>query len=98
MTESNSRQYTKRHTKFCQDGGKQESARNVPQLLANTEDDDDLQTQMSPQYSESELRAMKVPQLRDILEVEVRLSVGKGKRKQELIEMICQFHARSQYI
>ena len=94
MTESNSRQYTKRDTKFCQDGGKQESARNVPRLLANT----DLHTQMSPQYSESELRTMKVPQLRDILEVEVRLSVGKGKRKQELIEMICQFHARSQYI
>ena len=90
------RQYTKRDTKFWQEGGKQESARKVPRLSANTEDDDDLQTQMSPQHSENELRTMKVPQLRDILEVELRLSVGRGKRKQQLTEMICQFHARSQ--
>ena len=92
------RQYTKRDTKFWQEGGKQESARKVPRLSPNTEDDDDLQTQMLSQYSESELRKMKVPQLRDILEVQLRLSVGRGKRKQELIEMICQFHARSLYL
>ena len=81
MEKITGRQYTKRVTKFWQEGGIQESARKVPRLSANKEDDDDLQTQMLPQYSESELRTMKVPQLRDILEVELRLSVGRGKGK-----------------
>ena len=96
------RQYTKRDCKFWYEGGKQESARKVPRLTENGEEDvhDDNQqaSAQMPQvkYSESELKTMKVPQLREILEAELRLSVGKRKRKQELIEMICQFHARSQ--
>lgn len=93
------RQYTKRDTRFWNEGGKRESVRKFPRLTESTDQDDHQQTstQMPPvQYSKRELKSMKVPQLRDILEVELGQSVGRGKRRQELIEMICQFHARSQ--
>jgi len=86
---------TKRDTRFWHEGRKQESARKFPRLTESTEQDDDQQTstQMPPIQYERELKSMKVPQLH---EVELGLSVGRGKRKQELIEMICQFLARSQ--
>ena len=92
------RQYTKRDTRFWHEGGKQESARKFPRLAVSTEQDVNQQTstQMpSIQYSERELKSLKVPQLCDILEVKLGLSVG-SKRKLELIEMIRQFLPRSQ--
>ena len=80
------------------EGGKQESARKFPRLTESREDHNQQTSTQTPpvQYNERELKSMKVPQLCNILEVELGLSVGRGKRKQELIEMICQFHARSQ--
>ena len=92
------RQYTKRDTRFWHEGGKQESARKFPRLTESTEDHNQQTSTQTPpvQYNERELKSMKVPQLCNILEVELGLSVDRGKRKQELIEMICQFHARSQ--
>lgn len=91
------RQYTKRDTRFWHEGGKQESARKFPRLSIEQDDDGQTPPQMPTiQYSERELKSMKVSQLYDILQVKLGLSVGRGKRKQELIDMICQFHARSQ--
>ena len=92
------RQYIKRDTRFWHEGGKQESARKFPRLTQSTDNDNQQTSTQTPQiqYNEQELKSMKVPQLCNILEAELGLSVGRGKRKQELIEMICQFHARSQ--
>lgn len=78
-------QYTKMDTRFWHERGKRESTRKFPWLKENTEQNNEQKPTQMPkiQYSERELKSIKVPQLCDILEANLDLLIYLFVIKQE---------------